>query len=112
MTKTITDLVTRTLEDRGITGAGESITASDHAKVKDAYLTDLEELRDLGLAYWPDNEIPDAIIRGLSVRLGLIVGPAFGYPMANDQQMTESLRPLRRHIQKRRSGEPVRAEYF
>lgn len=112
MTKTITDLVTRSMRDRGILGATEVATALDHDHVKDVYLTDLEELRDNGIAYWPANEIPNEIMRGLSTRIGLLIGDAFGFPKASELELEASLRPLRKHNSKRSSGERTQACYF
>lgn len=112
MTITALDLVIRAMRDRGILGATEVPTALDADYVKGVYLSDLEEMRDNGLTYWPDDDIPLAIERALSHRLSLLIGDAFGFPRASEAELEASLRPLRRHLSKRSSGETVAAAYF
>ncbi|MEL6288541.1 MAG: hypothetical protein AAFQ35_07150 [Pseudomonadota bacterium] len=112
MAITTLDLVIRAMRDRGILGATEVPTALDADYVKGVYIADLEELRDNNIAYWPEDQVPDAIVRALSHRLGLLIGDAFGFPRASEMEIEASLRPLRKHLSKRASGEPVQGCYF
>lgn len=112
MTKTIYDLTKRALRDRGILGATEEATALDHDHCKEVYEADLHELRDLEIAYWSDDAIPNEVFRAMASRLGLLVGHAFGYPRATEQELESSLKPFRKHLSKRHSGEPTQATYM
>jgi hypothetical protein len=126
MAKTRNQLIDRTLRRLGVLDADESASGSDLAYCAGEYDTLLEQMRDDGLAYWPNTngttaEIPDVVVNALTSVLAGRVASAFGKPdMAEtDPQTGEQLpisaagyRQLRRHIATRHAGEPVKAVYF
>lgn len=112
MTRTQAELARKVLADvLAVIDATETPSAEDGAAVDVAYLDRLEELRDLGLAYWDANEIPFVVFRPLADLVGSTVAPAFGLPRQPELE-ANAIRALRRHIAKRASGEPTQAQYL
>lgn len=127
--RTKRQLVTAALRDLRLTALGETPAAEDFELGVEKYDTKLEELREKGLAWWPNTagvaasdtlEIPDSVFLPLTrVMIGELAGPFgkdtpveqddAGRPMAVDKK---GLMDLRRHMSKRDSGEPTTAEYF
>lgn len=124
--KTKQDLSTDVLRvGLGVLDALHTPSAEDAALVEDQYDHKLAELRDDGLAYWPNTgrnvaEIPEAVFGALVDIMTEDVASAFGKdtPSSFDdygRQVscgTKGLRKLRAHISKRRSGEPTKAVYY
>lgn len=109
----------------GVIDALHSPSAEDAALVEDSYDHKLAELRDKGLAYWPNTsrtaeEIPDAVYGALVDIMTEDVAGAFGVkldPAFDDfgravSVGTKGLRNLRAHMRKQASGEPTRAVYY
>ena len=89
----------------------DTIPNADAESVKNAYAKLLEKLRDDGIAYWDLNDIPEVVFIDLADYVGSKVAPSFG--VVGSQGLERSaLRELRRHIRKKRSNEPVKAQYF
>jgi hypothetical protein len=118
----LSDDVQRTL---GLVAATETPVAADSSYIEDQYDHKLAELRDQGLAYWPNTsrttaEIPSSIYGALVDIMCDDVASAFGAKSpttfdAYGRQTscgTAGLRTLRMHMMKRPSGEPTKATYF
>jgi len=111
MTRTQSELAKIVLRDvLAVIDATETPNAEDDAAVDAAYADRLEELRDLGLAYWSANAIPNVVLRPLADLVGSTIAPAFGLPRAPELE-ANALRALRRHMAKAASGEPTQAQY-
>ena len=108
-----------------LVAATETPPAADSAYIEDQYDHKLSELRDQGLAYWPNtsrtaDEIPAAVYGALVDIMCDDVATAFGKDAPKDfdaygRQVscgTKGLRTLRMHMAKRPSGEPAKATYY
>lgn len=126
MAKTKNQLVERAMLRLGVLDAGESPSSVDLTYVGAEYDTALEQLRDIGLAYWPNTngttaDIPDVVFGALvSIMLGRIAG-AFGQEEPGETDLmtgevlpagTVGMRLLRRHMAKRTSNEATQTNYF
>ena len=98
----------------------DAATAEDTQLVVQRYAELLEELRDKGLVYWDANAIPLLVFSAVTKIMIGRVCLAFQEPepsMQDDDGATVSvslkgLKDLRRHMQKRVSGEPVQTDYY
>lgn len=118
--RTRRQLITSALQTLRELAAGETPTAEDYELAADTYSDVLAELRDRGLAYWPDSgddvaEIPPAAFQAVALLLACNLADPFGKPMPTGTDEDGSARPgtviamraLRRHIARRPSGEPT-----
>lgn len=123
--KTKAQLATDVLRKLGVLDALETASAQDAALVEGRYDVKLFELRDMGLAYWPNTgrlveEIPDAVHLALVSIMADEVASEFGIPLATEtdhhgrpvSRATKGMRALRVHMAKPASGEPTRAIYY
>lgn len=95
--------------------ASETPDSEDQTYVIGIYVSKYEELVDRELCYWPLDAIPGAIfipIRDLVVNE---IRGTFGEPQSPEDKLAREetiLRKLRRHMYRRSSGLPVKAQYF
>jgi hypothetical protein len=77
--KTRLDLVTAALRALRILRADENQPSpEDYALVSDAYTGVYAELANVGVAYWPEDEIPVLVVRPLAKLLAADVASEFG----------------------------------
>lgn len=118
--RTRRQLIEAALRTLRVIAAGETIDSDDFADVTEAYQGLHANLRDRGIAYWPNTgadveEIPEPVFRGLSMVLAVECADAYGKkpPLAFDDDGRQTgadvvgMRMLRRHVAKRPSGEPT-----
>jgi len=118
-TKTKLELAIHVLRGLNAIDATEDLTEADDdvAYVIDQYEDKYAELSGIGLelTYWDVDDIPQEIFGILSQLMQNDVQGEFGEPMkVTEKEANEMLilKKLRRHVAVRRSGLPVRAEYF
>lgn len=115
MAKTKTELATTVLRTLGIVGAVDSPSAADSAFVVQEYENALPYWGDLGLVYWPSDEIPEAVYSMLVTLVANRSMNAFGIAQSFDDMLKREdklLVPLRRHCAKRQSGFPTRVDHY
>lgn len=115
--KTQAELATGVLRLLGIVDATASPSAVDSAYVVKTYTDTHPYWLDLGLAYWPVAEIPDAVFPMLIALTANRAQNAFGSDLAQTLEAMLAredalLVPLRRHCSKRASGVPMRVLYY
>jgi hypothetical protein len=124
--KTKQELARDVLRQLGVLDALHTPAAEDSAYIEDAYDHKLSELRDKGLAYWPNTtrtaeEIPEAVYGALvdimsddcAGTFGITPEQVIDYDTNRPCSVgARGMRNLRRHMMKRPSGEPTRAVYF
>lgn len=118
-TKTKLELAIHVLRGLGAIDASEDpdITDDDVAYVIDQYEDKYAELSGEGLqlTYWDVDEIPQAIFGILTQLMQNEVQSEFGEPIkVTEKEANELLilKKLRRHVSVKRSGLPIKAEYF
>ena len=111
MAKTKAQLATAVLRRLKIIGAEETADADDSNLVQDIYGDKLEELYDLELAYWAEDEIPDEVYRIIVTLIANEVAPEFHQQFSPDLEVMY-MNKLRIHISKKASGEPIQAVYY
>lgn len=116
MSRSVADLAVAVLREMNVLEASETTPdLEDSAYIAQLYADKFEELNDMELTYWDASEIPNPIF--LAVR-DLIINEArgtYGTPQAPEDKEARELiilRRIRRHMQKRSSGLPVKATYF
>lgn len=110
-TRTRADLAKRALQRLGVLQSDEDPDTADGLLVEREYADLLTILKDEGLAYWPENEVPGVVFLPLTDLLANQVAPHFGKPSSAEvEEMAK--RRLRRHIAKPASGEPTRGQAF
>lgn len=110
-TRTRADLAKRALQRLGKIQADEDPDSSDGALVEAEWADMLTWLKDDGLAYWPEDEIPSVVFPICADLLTNQIGPHFGIPYSPEAEEIHT-RKLRRHMRKPASGEPTRGQAF
>jgi hypothetical protein len=119
MSKTATELADAVLRELGVVDAEETPDTVDRTYVSGVYTDKYEELLGTGreLAYWPEEEIPEAIFLAMRNLLMLEVQGAYGEPVDPvEKEARESvlLRAFHRHTARGASGTKAvaAADYF
>lgn len=113
--KTQAELATQVLRDLNVIDASESADSEDSTYVMGKYASKYEELLDRELCYWPLDAIPNAIFIPVCDLVANEVRSTFGELQSPEDKLAREdtvLRQIRRHMQKRASGLPVKATYF
>lgn len=115
---TSTDLGTQVLQELGIIGAVDTVSAEDAALISTRYQQRLVGLVDDNYADWDADSIPDQAMPGLVRVIAYEVGPAFGAERATLMEKSgetwedRGLAMLRRYMRKKASYEATPADYF
>ena len=113
MSKTKTELATRSLGIMGTVEAGQLPAAEDLQTVSDLIDPLIAYLGLVNVIYVGDaDEIDDAAFLPLAARLALEAAPDFGLPAADDDTKLNAEKPLRRLAASRPSGRPAPVEFF
>ena len=104
------------LKNLGIIGIGVTPSAEDSADVIDRIDSYHAQLRDDGMAYWSDDEIPLEVREPLTVLLAGVCAPMFQVSTEKQtilaQQIPNARKALGKHVQARRALRPNVAEFF
>lgn len=111
------DLAEAVLREMAVIDATEEPDAVDETFVIGVYEQKYAELQAPGLelVYWKQDEIPDAIFLTLRDLVINECSGAFGEPTppeTKDARETITLKRLRRHVARDKTGNPNRADYF
>lgn len=109
------DLVSRVLKELYVLEAGATPDASDDATVDEAIAEVHAELQERRIAYWELSDIPEAVMRGLTLVVAGNVGRKFVPEMtvAECELMREmGMRRLREVIAMQQDHQPVPQNYF
>jgi hypothetical protein len=109
------DLVARVLQELYVLQAGETPTAADDAVVDDAIAEVHAELQERKLAYWALTNIPEAVMRGLTLMVSGNVGRKFvpSMTVGECEQMREAgMRRIREVIVMQQDNQPAPQTYF
>jgi hypothetical protein len=115
MSKTQSQLVEFALRKAGALAANEPVDAEDDQLVDAIYTSLLELLRDDGLLFWDADFIPEIVFLPLVKVLAYEIMPEFAMPRTPQDKVDlqiEGMRDLRKIVSKRKSSEPVQAQYF
>lgn len=125
MARTKLALVEDALRKLGVLDALHTASAVDSALAEARYDDRLAELKDKGLAYWPNtgrdvSEIPNVVFGPMVNILSEDLAAYYGTtpPTVTDDSGravscgTKGMRDLRRHMAKGPSGEPTYATYY
>lgn len=115
LVSTVDDLVTAVLRKLTVIDATETPDAEDLLFVTDAYTKKHAQMVDQDLAYWPVSEIPNVIFLAVRDLIVNEVREAYGDAMpasAKEQEEIVLLRPIRRHVNRKPSGNETQADYF
>lgn len=115
MTITNTQLYELVAEELGLIGSGQALSADDRDRIERRAVKVRAWLIEEGLAYWPDDSIPDAaslpyaqIVAGQCAEMyGRGPGSDTPYPLGD-----VGFRLLERHASQRSAREPVSSEFF
>jgi hypothetical protein len=109
------NLVSRVLQELYVLQAGETPTAADDAVVDDAIAEVHAELQERNLAYWALTDIPEAVMRGLTLMVAGNVGRKFvpSMTVAECEQMREAgMRRIREVVSMVPDRQPAPQTYF
>jgi hypothetical protein len=99
-----------------MSGNDPAPSAEDSASLLIVFDARTDYLRDDELAYWPAEEIPDAVFDPLCEYMLFYVAPVFTPEAGEDQRWAArsqmGMSEMRRVLAKRSDGAPVRADYF
>jgi hypothetical protein len=115
MARTKSELATAVLRKMGVIAADETASAEDAAYIKAEYDDKHEWWLDQEMAYWPLEEIPNAIFSVVRDVMINEVMETFGRPQTpEDKAAREQLleKRLWQHIRRHGTGVPIAAEYF
>jgi len=115
MTITNTQLYQLVAEELALIGPAQALSADDRDRIERRAVKVRAWLIEEGLAYWPDDSIPDAaslpyaqIVAGQCAEMyGRGPGSDMPYPLGD-----VGFRLLERHASQRSAREPVSSEYF
>ena len=109
------DLVTEVLRELYVLAGGETPSAEDDAVVDIAIDQAMAELSERQLAYWDVTDIPQAVMRGLTLVVAGNCGRKFVPEMtlADCEQMRDlGMRRIREVIAMQADHQPVPQNYF
>lgn len=109
------DLVARVLRELYVLSGSETPSAEDDAVVDDAIAEVHAELQERQLAYWALTDIPEAVMRGLTLMVAGNCGRKFVPEMttAECEQMREvGMRRIREVTAMQADNDPVPNNYF
>lgn len=109
------DLVSRVLKELYVLSGSETPSAEDDATVDEAIAEVHAELQERRIAYWELTDIPEAVMRGLTLVVAGNVGRKFIPEMSvgECEQMREAgMRRIREVIAMQQDHNPVPQTYF
>lgn len=115
LTSTIDELVTAVLRKMTVIDATETPDADDVTFVTEAYNKKFYQMQDQDLAYWTRTAIPNTIFSAVRDLIVNEVREAYGDGMSAAEKESEELillRPIRRHVNRKPSGNETQADYF
>ena len=121
MTKTVSELADDIWRIRlGLVDINKSPTAAQAARVERLYNQKYAEMQLQDRGYWPQTEIPDAIVGAMSRIIAAEIAAGSGRPVPteadDDGQVvsigTKGLRMLQRLLARDPTGLPTTATYF
>lgn len=115
LTRTPAELALEVLRSMAVIDATESLTAEDQTYLTGIYYDCYEEMFDERLAYWLKDEIPRAIFSAIRDLIANEVRGAYGEPQSPEAKASNELvikMRIRRHVERKKDGRPVQAEYF
>lgn len=115
---TTADLALAVVQHLGVVDASETAADSNDATyITNVYNRKFDELASpqIGLAFWPRAEIPNAVFLIIRDLIANEVAGAFGEPVAPETKEGREqiiLTRLRRHVRTDATGHPTQALYF
>lgn len=109
------DLVSRVLKELYVLEGGTTPNATDDATVDEGIAEVHAELQERRIAYWDLTDIPEAVMRGLTLMVAGNVGKKFVPEMTvgECEQMREAgMRRIREGIAMQQDHQPVPQTYF
>jgi len=109
------DLVARVLKELYVLEGGATPNATDDATVDEGIAEVHAELQEWRIAYWELTDIPEAVMRGLTLMVAGNVGRRFVPDMSvgECEQMRElGMRRIREVIAMQQDHQPVPQNYF
>jgi hypothetical protein len=92
MTKTVQQLVVRTLQELKIISGTETPSAEDAQQIRDDYAASLQSLEFLQAAAWTEDAIPDPYFLPLARYMAAVEAPLFGVKYATMGEAEMALR--------------------
>lgn len=112
---TRTELARDVLLFNRIAGAEAEIAAADRDLVVRTYDNLMAEFESDDLTYWADDEIPPSVFDTMKDLVWNRVANAFGRAQSPEDQFSREtllMKRLRRHMARKPSGYPIKADYY